>query len=87
MKFTLLTLALLTLTFSANAEMNNDAGKCLDSLHRNIDTRDVAQLKPQYLMQRLAEICMPEQGHIEDPQYFKLLQIINNNRSVSTLKA
>jgi hypothetical protein len=87
MKFIILSLTLFVITTPVLAKQSSNPGKCLEKYRSYFHDFEISQSQPKALLLYFADMCLPEAPRSEDPQYFKLLQRIDDDDQVITVQA
>jgi len=87
MKYIFMLLILFLVATPVLADHADKPGKCLDMYRTYFNKFEVSQSQPAALLLYFSNICMPESAHSAEPQYFKLLQRMDDDRQVITIHA
>ena len=87
MKSLFMLLTLTVFTAPALAGQQESSGKCLEMYRTYIEHYEAKRLNPAPLLHKYADMCIPKSAQHNEPQYFKLLQVIKNKKDIITIKA
>lgn len=87
MKSLFMLLMLFVITDPVLAAQPDSPAKCLHKYRTQLNDLSASEVQPQALLLYFSNMCMPEAARSEDPQYFKLLQIMDDDEPVITIEA
>ena len=85
MKFIFMLLILFVLTDPALAKPADNTSECLNMYHTYMNDYGASRLIPDQQMLNFIDRCLPT--YSDEPHQQKLLQIIDDNRKIMTVKA
>lgn len=74
-------------TNPAQAEQPDGNTRCLEMYQSYLNNNAAVRLKPEDLLQNYVNMCLPKSAHRDNPMYLKLLQIMDDDRPVTTIQA
>lgn len=87
MKHLLFVPFLLSITSIAHAGQTNSPDDCLEMYRTYLVDQNSRKLQPQEVPHAFTDICLPDTARSEDPQYSKLMQLMQDDKQIVALEA
>ena len=87
MKHLLFVPFLLSIAFIAHAGQSNSPGECLEMYRIYLIDQNAKAAQPQNVPLSFMDECLPDSARSENPQYIKLMQLMEEDKQVVALEA